>query len=180
MESLRGKLLIAAPTLPDPNFARTVVLIAEHSDEGAMGLVLNRASETTVADAVPELEHLAGEDLVHIGGPVAPSSVVILGDYEDPEDAGLLVCGDVGLPAAESDLDELALATRRVRVYAGHAGWGPGQLDAELERDDWIVEPATGEEIFSPDPDSMWSEVLARKGGQFALVARMPLDPSLN
>ena len=180
MESLRGQLLIAAPSLLDPNFARTVVLIAEHTEEGAMGLVLNRASETSVAEAVPELEALAGEDLVHVGGPVAPTSVVIVGDYEDPDDAGLLVTGGVGLPAADSDLDDLMLATRRVRVFAGHAGWGPGQLDDEMEREDWIVAPALPDEVFTDDPDGLWSAVLARKGGQFALVARMPLDPSLN
>jgi putative transcriptional regulator len=180
MDSLRGKLLIAAPSLLDPNFARTVVLIAEHTDEGAMGLVLNRASETSVADAVPELEAIAGEDLVHVGGPVAPTSVVILGDYQDPEDAGLVVTGGVGLPAADSDLEELLVATRRVRIFAGHAGWGPGQLDAEMEREDWIVAQALPDEIFTEDPDGLWSAVLARKGGQFALVARMPLDPSLN
>ena len=180
MESLRGKLLVAAPTLLDPNFARTVVLIAEHTDEGAMGLVLNRPSETTVADAVPELEDIAGEEIVHVGGPVAPSSVVIVGDYEDPDDAGLLVTGGVGLPAADSDLDDLRLATSRLRVFAGHAGWGPGQLDEEMEREDWIVAPALPEDVFAEDPDGLWSAVLARKGGHFALVARMPLDPSLN
>ena len=180
MESLRGQLLIAAPSLLDPNFERTVVLIAEHSEEGAMGLVLNRASDTLVGEAVPELEDLAGEDVVHVGGPVAPNSVVILGDYEDPDDAGLLVYGGVGLPSADSDLEGLADTTRRVRIFAGHAGWGPGQLDAELERDDWIVARALPEDPFTDDPDGLWSRVLARKGGQFALVARMPLDPSLN
>lgn len=180
MESLRGQLLIAAPNLLDPNFARTVVLVAEHTEEGAMGLVLNRASETTVAEAVPELESLAGDDVVHVGGPVAPQSVVIVGEFEDPEDAGLIVCDDVGLPAADADLDGLPYVTRRVRVFAGHAGWGPGQLDAELERDDWILETARPEEIFTSDPERLWSTVLERKGGQFALVARMPIDPSLN
>ncbi len=180
MESLRGQLLVAAPSLLDPNFERTVVLIAEHTEEGAMGLVLNRVSETSVAEAVPELESLAGEQPVHVGGPVAPSSVVILGDYEDPDDAGLVVTGGVGLPAADSDIDDLFAATRRVRVFAGHAGWGPGQLDAELEREDWIVAPALPEEVFTEDPDSLWSAVLARKGGKFTLVARMPPDPSLN
>jgi putative transcriptional regulator len=180
MESLRGQLLIAAPNLLDPNFARSVVLIAEHTEEGAMGLVLNRPSETSVAEAVPELDAIAGQDLVHVGGPVAPTSVVILGDYADPDDAGLLVVGGVGLPAADSDLDDLMVATYRVRIFAGHAGWGPGQLDEEMEREDWIVAQALPEEVFTDDPDGLWSAVLARKGGQFALVARMPLDPSVN
>jgi putative transcriptional regulator len=180
MESLRGKLLVAAPNLLDPNFARTVVLIAEHTDEGAMGLVLNRPSDTSVADAVPELEAIAGDELVHVGGPVAPASVVILGDYDDPDDAGLLVAGSIGLPSADSDLDELFVATSRMRIFAGHAGWGPGQLDSEMEREDWIMAPAAPDEVFTNDADGLWSTVLARKGGQFAIVARMPLDPSLN
>lgn len=180
VESLRGHYLIAAPGLLDPNFARTVVLVAEHTEEGAMGLILNRASDVTVAEAVPDLADLAGDDVVHLGGPVAPDSVVVLADYDDPADAGLLVCGSLGLPGADAKLEELGSSVRRVRVFAGHAGWAPGQLEGELEREDWIVEPAVPEEIFTEDPDHLWSTVLARKGGQYALLARMPLDPSLN
>jgi len=181
MESLKGKLLLASPTLSDPNFARTVVLVAEHNEDGAMGLVLNRPATTTVAESAPELEELVdAEEPIYIGGPVQPSAVIVLASFERPELAGLLVKGDVGFLSAEEDFETSRDATRQMRVFAGHAGWGPGQLDEELEREDWIVEPPLDEELFAPDAEELWSEVLTRKGGTFALVARMPLDPSVN
>jgi putative transcriptional regulator len=182
MESLRGQLLVAAPTLLDPNFDRTVVLIAEHSDEGAMGIILNRASELEVAEAAPALEELVEEGaLVHAGGPVQPTSVVIVGEFGDATDqAATIVLDRVGFVGAEADFETLSDDLDRVRVFAGLAGWGPGQLESELEREDWIVEPATADDVFTGDPDGLWSAVLERKGGQYALVARMPEDPSLN
>src|SRR5436309_5064289 len=102
MDCARGQLLIAGPSLLDPNFWRTVVLIIEHNDEGALGLVLNRPSETTVADAVPQLADLvdAAEELF-IGGPVQPSSVIVLAQFEDPGDAALISFEDVGVLRAE-------------------------------------------------------------------------------
>ena len=181
MDSLRGQLLVAAPTLLDPNFRRTVVLIAEHGDEGAMGIVLNRASEIDVADAAPSLAHLVEPgELVHTGGPVQPTAVVIVAEFDDPEQAASIVVDNVGFVAAESDFDALENGVARARVFAGLAGWAPGQLEAELERDDWFLEPADAEDVFSDDPDALWSAVLERKGGQYVLIARMPLDPSLN
>ena len=181
MESLRGKLLVASPALLDPNFERTVVLIAEHGDEGAMGIVLNRASEIDVADAAPSLAELVGPgERVHAGGPVQPTAVMIVAEFEDPEAAATIVLGRIGFVDAEADFDTLGGDVSRVRVFAGMAGWGAGQLEAELERDDWIVEPATPEDVFGAHADGLWSAVLERKGGQYALVARMPPDPSLN
>jgi putative transcriptional regulator len=90
------------------------------------------------------------------------------------------VFDDVGFVAGEPDFDELGTQLRRARVFAGLAGWGAGQLEAEIEREDWILEPATDDDVFSEEPESLWSSVLERKGGSFALLARMPLDPSLN
>lgn len=181
MESLKGKLLLASPTLSDPNFARTVVLVAEHNEDGAMGLVLNRPATTTVAESAPELEELVdAEEPIYIGGPVQPSAVIVLASFEQPDVAGLLVGDHVGFLSAEEDFATSRDATRELRVFAGHAGWGPGQLDEELEREDWIVEPPADGELFSADAEELWSEVLTRKGGAFALVARMPLDPSVN
>jgi putative transcriptional regulator len=181
MDSLRGQLLIASPTLTDPNFDRTVVLIAEHGEEGAMGVVLNRVSELDVEEAAPALAGLVEPGAaVHAGGPVQPTAVVIVAEFEEPERAAAIVLDRIGFVAADSDFDSLPAEVRRVRVFAGLAGWGPGQLEAELERDDWIVEPAAPEDVFAADPDSLWSTVLERKGGQYALVARMPPDPSLN
>jgi putative transcriptional regulator len=162
--SLSGQLLIAAPQLED-YFRRSVVLVLEHNDEGAMGLVLNRPTETTVADAVPDLADVAGADaLVHAGGPVQPTAVLALAD------AG-------GVPEL-IDADELNEDIGRVRVFAGYAGWAPGQLDSELEQEAWITLEAAPDDAFAEG--DIWPELLQRKGGGYALMATMPLDPTLN
>lgn len=181
MESVRGQLLIAGPTLLDPNFWRTVVLVVEHSEEGALGLVLNRPSETSVAEAVPQLEQLLEPDeLLYLGGPVAPSSVIVLARFEEPGEAALLAFEDVGVLGTGISLEEPVAGVREGRAFVGHAGWGPGQLDGELERGDWILEPARLEDAFNLDPEALWAAVLTRKGGSYALIARMPADPSMN
>ena len=180
MESLRGHLLVAGPALVDPNFWRTVVLVGEHSDEGALGIVLNRSSETLVEEALPELMLLSDEmGAVHVGGPVQPSAVVVLADFAEPDRAESLVVESVGFLPSEIDPDELG-ELRRARVYVGYAGWGPGQLDAELEEGSWIVEEALPDDVFTDNPEELWSAVLRRKGGPFSLLAAMPPDPSRN
>jgi putative transcriptional regulator len=180
VESLRGHLLVAGPALVDPNFWRTVVLVGEHTDEGALGIVLNRSSETTVDEALPELAVLADDmGAVHIGGPVQPSAVVVLADFADTATAAGLVLDSIGFLQSEIDPDEIG-ELRRARVYVGYAGWGPGQLDGELEDGSWIVEPALPGDVFTEDPDRLWSDVLRRKGGPFAVLASMPPDPSRN
>jgi putative transcriptional regulator len=180
-ESLAGQLLLASPSLLDPNFARTVVLIGVHGEEGAMGVVLNRPSTVTVGEAVPQLQDALGAlEPVYVGGPVQSSSVVFLAEFVDPSPAGLLVLGRIGFPAPDAGIEELADATARRRVFAGHAGWGPGQLDAELAAGDWITNNARPEDVFTDGPEDLWSMVLTRKGGSYALIARMPLDPSVN
>jgi putative transcriptional regulator len=180
-ESLAGQLLLASPALQDPNFTRTVVLVSLHSDEGAMGLVLNRPSAVTVAEAVPQLEQAVSDaERVYVGGPVQPTSVVFLAEFLDPSLAGLMVLGRIGFPAPDAGVEELLDSTARGRVFAGYAGWGEGQLDAEVEQGDWIADTALPEDVFSDVPDELWSRVLTRKGGSYALVARMPPDPSVN
>ncbi|HET7572119.1 MAG TPA: YqgE/AlgH family protein [Gaiellaceae bacterium] len=180
MESFRGQLLIASPSLLDPNFRRAVVLVTEHTDEGAAGLVLNRPSEVEVVEAVPALEPLVdGAEPVFVGGPVQPEAVLVLGEFLDPEDAAVPVVGSLGFPSLEEPEQVVPVTTRR-RVFAGYAGWGAGQLEGELERDDWILEPALPDDAFTDDPEELWADVLRRKGGVYELVARMPEDPSLN
>jgi putative transcriptional regulator len=173
--------LIAGPTLRDPNFWRTVVLVVEHSEDGALGLVLNRPSESTVGDAVPALVELTdAEDEVLVGGPVGQQAVIVLADFEDPDEAALIAFDNVGVLGGGEPSAPVGSGLRRARVFAGHSGWGPGQLDGELERGDWILEPARYSDAFTSQPDDLWTEVLERKGGSYALVARMPPDPSLN
>lgn len=181
MASLRGKFLIASPALVDPNFARAVVLIAEHTDDGAMGLILNRPTDAVVAEAVEELAGVVepGEP-VFVGGPVQEQSVMVLAEFDDPAQAAALVIEDVGFLPADAQLEDLSGHTRRARVFAGHAGWGPGQLDVELEEGSWIVADPRTDEVFSEEPDELWSAALERKGGAYALLAKMPVDPSLN
>jgi putative transcriptional regulator len=173
-ESTRGRLLIAAPSLFD-YFRRTVILVLEHTPDGAMGVVLNRRSETRVDEAVPALAELPDADqLVRVGGPVAPQSVVALGDFADPDEAGTDVVGSVGTLDPEGG----NASVRRLRVYAGYAGWAPGQLDGELEEGAWIMQEARPDDPFRED--DIWSEALRRKGGGYRLLATMPSDPSLN
>lgn len=180
-ESLVGQLLLASPSLHDPNFERTVVLIGLHSNEGAMGVVLNRPSELSVAEAAPQLDEAVEDSaIVYAGGPVQTSSIVFLAEFLEPSLAGMLVLGRIGFPAPNAQIDELAEATERVRVFAGFAGWGQGQLEAEIEQGDWIAQAALPDDVFSEAPEELWSDVLTRMGGSYALVARMPPDPSLN
>jgi putative transcriptional regulator len=184
MESLRGHLLVAGPSLVDPNFRRSVVLVGEHGDDGAMGVVLNRPSAVSVADAVEPLATLSGlddgRDAIFVGGPVQPDAIVVLGDFEEPTRAGALVFGTIGFLPGEiqdpADVGEL----NRARVFAGYAGWSPGQLEIELEEGSWIVEQAVSDDVFTEDPEGLWSAVLRRKGGPFSVLALMPPDPSMN
>jgi putative transcriptional regulator len=175
---LKGHLLIAAPILVDPNFHRSVVLVIEHSAEGALGVVLNRPTVLPVAEAVPELAAL-DDGCVFAGGPVQPQAVIALAEYSGapPEEA---VCGPIAPVGIDSDMDTLPDRVTRVRVYAGYSGWGEGQLESELDEDSWFVAPALPGDVFCADADALWSHVLERKGGRYRLVARMPDDPSLN
>jgi putative transcriptional regulator len=181
MESLRGQLLIASPVIVDPNFRRTVVLIAEHSEEGAMGVVLNRPSEAKVEEAATPLDALVGPgEPIYAGGPVEPAAVVVLAEFDDPEDAATIVVDRVGFMRSDASVEDVNAHTSRARVFAGYAGWGGGQLEAELEGEAWFVEPATPDVVFSTDPNDLWSGLLRRRGGEFTLIATMPPDPSLN
>ena len=179
MESLAGKLLVSSPALLDPNFRRTVVLVTHHDEDGAMGLVLTRPSDVRVADAVPELASLpCADDVVHVGGPVQPEAIMALAEFDDADDAVAPVIGSIGFMPAGAAAEELSI--RRLRLFAGYAGWGAGQLEAELEEPSWIVTGAEPDDAFAADPDELWRRVLHRKGGPFALLATMPFDPTLN
>jgi putative transcriptional regulator len=181
VEGLRGQLLVASPALLDPNFHRTVVLVVEHGEGGALGVVLNRPSGADVAEAAPLLAGLLEpEGQVHIGGPVEPTAVMVLAELEDPSEAATVIFDGVGVLAADGDPALWAADTRRARVFAGYAGWGAGELESELAEEAWIVEPAEPGDIFADTNAELWAEVLRRKGGQFALLSRMPPDPSVN
>ncbi len=146
-----------------------------------MGVVLNRPSVVTVGDAVPPLAELVDADeVVHVGGPVQPQAIVVLGDFVDSGQSAALVIGSIGFLPGEIESADDVPGVARARVYAGYAGWGAGQLESELAEDSWIVEPAQPDDVFTSDPDGLWSAVLRRKGGPFAILASMPLDPRVN
>ena len=182
MDSLKGRLLVASPALVDPNFWRSVVLVAEHTEDGgAMGVVLSRPSETQVAEAAPVLETLVEPGaVVHVGGPVEPGSVLVMAEFEDPDDAAAVVFDGVGFMPGDSEPDDVALGTRRARIFAGYAGWSPGQLESELEEESWLVLDPEPSDVFADDAEELWSAVLARQSGSLSLLARMPPDPSVN
>jgi putative transcriptional regulator len=179
VESLQGKLLVSSPALVDPNFRRTVVLVAHHDEEGAMGLVLSRPSDVAATDAVPSLAGLPGSaDPVFVGGPVQPNAFMVLGEFDDVTEAAAPIFGGVGFMPADAEPDQLSL--RRVRLFAGYSGWGSGQLELELEEESWIIVDAEADDAFADDPDELWRAVLHRKGGAFELMENMPFDPGLN
>lgn len=180
MESLRGNLLISSGGLYDPNFRHTVVLIGEHNADGALGVVLNRALNTTVQEAVPALGSLVPPGaLLYQGGPVRPTGPVLLAELARPDLADVLVFGSIGFLVEEVSAD-LEPDIVRARVYAGYSGWGPGQLEAEMATGSWIVDPAREEDVFTDEPDLLWSRVLVRRGPEYERLSRMPYDPSMN
>ena len=179
VESLAGQLLISSPSLVDRNFRRTVVLVTHHDGDGAVGLVLSRPSELRIDEAVPDLGDLPyADEVVYIGGPVQPEAVVVLVELGGPLENSEPIVGNVVYMPPGVDTDDLPAS--RARVFAGYSGWGPGQLEQELEEPAWIVAPALPADVFASDPDELWRTVLKRKGKKFALIATMPYDPGLN
>lgn len=180
MESLKGQLLISSGGLYDPNFRHTVVLIGEHNAEGALGVVLNRALDVTVQEILPPLAHLVPEkDPLFQGGPVQPESPVLLVEALHPGVLDLPVFDSIGFLVGDVPAD-IQPSLLRSRVYAGYAGWAPGQLEAEMEADSWILDPARVEDVFTENPELLWSRVLQRKGPDFQQLSRLPFDPSMN
>ena len=180
VQSLKGQLLIAGPSLVDPNFRRTVVLVGEHNEEGALGLVLNRASEATVDEAVPELAVIVDSiSHVHFGGPVQPSAIVVLADFVDPDRAGSLVLDSVGFLPAEVDPTSSASSAARASSRATPAG-ARASSTASSRKARGSSSPRSPEDVFTDDPEELWADVLRRKGGPFGVLAHMPYDPSLN
>jgi putative transcriptional regulator len=182
--ALKGRLLVATPGLVEANFFRTVVLILEHNEEGAAGVVLNRPSDTSLHESpLDEWEELAADPpLVFVGGPVSPGAAVCLAranPYSQP-DGFKPVIGGLGVIDLGRESSDIRTKLDRVRVFAGYAGWGAGQLEDEIEEGAWYVLEADPEDALSPLPGGLWRFVLKRQGGQFALVANFPADPTMN
>ncbi|HEU5302261.1 MAG TPA: YqgE/AlgH family protein [Acidimicrobiia bacterium] len=185
-ESMRGSLVVATPDLLDPNFARTVVLILEHSPEGAVGVVLNRPSATVLEEGMPGWAMLAAPpSRVFVGGPVEPVAAIGLGRVpsgrsSSPEGRHAALFGEVCSIDLGSDPVLSVPDVEVVRVFAGYAGWGPGQLDDEVAADGWFVVDRDDGDVFSGAPEVLWREVLRRQPGPLRLFSTYPEDPSQN
>ncbi|MFD4139480.1 YqgE/AlgH family protein [Streptomyces sp. NPDC058572] len=183
VSSLTGRLLVATPALADPNFDRAVVLLLDHDDEGSLGVVLNRPTPVGVSDILEPWAGLAGEPgVVFQGGPVSLDSA--LGVAVIPGDEGPLgwrrVYGAIGLVDLEAPPELLGAALGSLRIFAGYAGWGPGQLEDELTDGAWYVVESEPGDVSSPNPESLWRAVLRRQRSELAMFATYPDDPSLN
>ncbi len=169
--SLGGKFLVASPLMGDPNFSRTVVLMLQHDEDGALGIVINRPSQSPVSDHLPEWAPLSADPpVVFVGGPVSPETGI-----------GLKRSEEDGLPAVEVfDLTGDDPINGPIRVFSGYAGWGPDQLESELEETAWLVVEASGSDVFSERPDLLWGRIMRSFDPDFAVLATMPEDPNLN
>jgi putative transcriptional regulator len=185
LDSTRGHLLVATPLLGDPNFERTVIFMLEDNDEGSLGLVLNRPSPLEVTDPLPDWSRLvAAPSVVFVGGPVSRSSVIALAArepaYELPDEAWTAVEGSVGVLDLTADADLIGAGLAEVRVFAGYAGWGEGQLAGEIEEGAWFVVDAIDGDTFTDRPEQLWRDVLRRQPEPLRQFANYPLDPSVN
>lgn len=171
LPTTRGRLLVAAPPLGDPNFDRTVVYVLEHNEQGALGVVINRVSGEVSEVFEKWIPYLTPPARSFAGGPVQTEALIGLGrthlDQVDP---------------IELDRDPVLVdpTPTAVRIFHGYAGWGAQQLDGELEAGVWIVAAARIDDVFTADPEHLWTEVMARQPGRTAWLASAPVDPTVN
>jgi putative transcriptional regulator len=176
----KGGFLVASQDLGDPNFFRTVVLMLDYTEKGAMGVVINRATPVPVHELFPKAPQLEGRDeKVYLGGPVEPERVLLIVRQADPPPGLTHVAGDLYTGLDVETLSKLladGLKPERVRAYAGYAGWGPGQLDREIETGSWIVTAGAPEQVFDPNPESLWRKLLDGAHLRFAMLGeeRLP------
>lgn len=196
VSSLTGRLLVATPALADPNFDRAVVLLLDHDEEGSLGVVLNRPTPVGVGDILASWAGLTGEpDVVFQGGPVSLDSalgVAVIPGEEGPsgdarprasrgDPVGFRrVHGAIGLVDLEAPPELLAAELGSLRIFAGYAGWGPGQLETELTEGAWYVVESEPGDVSSPRPENLWRAVLRRQRSELAMIATYPDDASLN
>ena len=180
--SLKGKLLIDSGNLAGSFFSRTVVLLCQHSTEGAFGLTLNRSTEKTVGEMIIEdlPERICEQDLF-IGGPVQGQSMSFLHSDDFLPDANVIP--NLNLEHSLDGLVEIGESfsvSQQVRVFAGYAGWGAGQLEDEMKRNAWVAHPASVDHVFAIPPDQLWRAVMIEMGGVHKLMADAPEDISWN
>jgi putative transcriptional regulator len=184
MSGLAGRLLVASPLLADENFRRAVVLVLDHGEDGALGVVVNRPLEVDVAAVLPAWQPYATmPGRLFRGGPVALDSalgvVAVPGDDDEPVGVRRIL-GSLGLVDLDTPPEVVAGGVSGLRIFAGYAGWAKGQLEAEIAQGAWYVVDAEARDAFSDEPDELWRHVLRRQRGDLAFVSTYPEDPRLN
>ena len=180
--STKGRLLVATPLLIDQNFYRSVILMLQHNEDGAIGLVINRPSEMPVSEPLPSWwERAADPAVVFFGGPCEKSNAICIGTSAsaEPSEGWAPLFGSVGTVDLNMTPDDLE-HVERVRVFAGYAGWGPGQLERELEEKSWVVCRWELSDALCDEPEELWPTVLEREGGEVAWLTNYPDSPILN
>jgi putative transcriptional regulator len=179
---LKGQLLLDGGQLSGSFFQRTVVLVCSHDDEGAFGLVLNRSSGNKLGDmVVADLPEQLKDQPLFLGGPVQLSALSFLHSDDFLPGASVLPNLDLGHSLDSLvEIGESFSTTKKVRTFAGYAGWSPGQLEDEMKRDAWLTHPASLDLVFNAKPELLWKTILRQKGPKYRLVADMPDDISLN
>lgn len=181
----KGRLLVATPPLEDPNFDRSVVFVIEHHADGALGVVINRPSDEDLDEPLDRWDDLQADPAgVYRGGPVEPDALIALGLAKQPisevSDEIAPVSGRVVSADLTTDPAFVAGRLDAVRIFRGYAGWGPGQLEGEIDAGAWLVLDAEPDDVFAEEPDELWRSVLRRQGGRLAWLATAPDDLSAN
>ena len=181
-KSLKGQLILDNGKLRGSFFHRTVILICQHDSEGAFGLVLNRSTKNKVGEAVvANLPDTLKEETLFLGGPVQPQALSYLHNDTYLPDANVFTNLSLGHSLDSLiDLGESFSSTVRLKIFAGYAGWSPGQLEDEMKRDTWMTHPASLDLVFHPHPEQLWPAILKEKGWKYKLIAESPEDPSWN
>jgi putative transcriptional regulator len=179
---LRGQLLLDSGRLSGSFFQRTVVLVCQHDSEGAFGLVLNRSSGNKLGEmVVADLPDVIKGQPLYVGGPVQLSALSFLHSDNFLPDASVMPNLDLGHSLDSlAELGESFSPTKKIKAFAGYAGWSPGQLEDEMKREAWLIHPASLELVFDTDPARLWKMILRQKGMKYRILSEMPDDISLN
>ncbi len=181
--TLTGQLLVASPLLGDPNFAGAIILLIQHGEEGALGVVLNRPTPVDVAEVLPTWEPYAtGPGVLFQGGPVGLNNALALASVPGRgEPLGWQrVSAGLGLVDLDAPPEVVVGELSAMRIFAGYAGWGPGQIEDEIDEGAWFVVDAEPGDVFGEDPDGLWRAVLRRQRSDLALMSTYTEDPALN
>jgi putative transcriptional regulator len=179
-----GLLLVATPALADPNFADSVVLLLDVDEQGSLGVVLNRPSPVLVGDVLADWGDVVDEpEVLFRGGPVSTEGALAVGRLADPGAVPVgfrVLFGEVGIIDLDAPVEVVGSGLRDLRIFAGYAGWGAGQLEAEVDAGSWYVVPVEPGDVFRADPTELWRDVLRRQPGELAWHSTRPADPELN